>query len=182
MHWSPGDPATPGEKAATLMHMSDLPRFLCDEMLGSLCRYLRAAGYDTQLAQGGASDAELLRQARAEGRHFLTRDALVREHHAARGVALILPHESLDRLAARVGEEYRLDWLAHAFSRCLLDNTPLVPAGKTDIARAPADAIRPGEPLYCCPACGRIYWRGSHYRRMRGRLAGWQEAAGHRAP
>ena len=156
--------------------MSATPRFLCDEMLGSLCRYLRAAGYDTLLAQGGASDAELLRQARAEGRHFLTRDALVSEHNAARGVALILPHESLDRLAARVGEHYRLDWLARAFSRCLVDNTPLAPADQAAIARAPADAVRPGEPLYQCPACGRIYWRGSHYKRMRGRLAVWQQA------
>jgi len=26
-----------------------------------------------------------------------------------------------------------------------------------------------------CPECGRIYWRGSHFQRMRRRLVGWQE-------
>lgn len=156
--------------------MSAIPRFLCDEMFGHLCRYLRAAGYDTLLANGGASDAELLRQCRAEGRQFLTRDMLVREHKAAQGVALILPHEDLDHLAALLGAHYQLDWLARAFTRCLVDNTPLIPADDAASARAPADARRPGEPLYCCPQCGRVYWRGSHYKRMRRRLAGWQGA------
>lgn len=154
--------------------MSAAPRFLCDEMLGSLCRYLRAAGYDTLLAQNGTSDAELLRQCHAEGRQFLTQDLLVREHKAARGMALILPHEGLDHLAALLGAHYRLDWLGRAFTRCLMDNTPLVTAGAAALARAPADAVRPGEELRHCPQCGRVYWRGSHYKRMRARLAAWQ--------
>ena len=80
----------------------NMPSFLCDEMLGHLCRYLRAAGYDTRLANNGTSDAELLRQCHAEGRYFLTQDTLVREHQAAHGITLILPHTSLDRLAAAI--------------------------------------------------------------------------------
>ncbi|HEY5995092.1 MAG TPA: Mut7-C RNAse domain-containing protein [Gallionellaceae bacterium] len=163
--------------------MIAMPRFLCDEMLGHLCRYLRAAGFDTLLAQNGASDAELLRLCHEQGRQFLTRDRLVGEHKAARGVALILPHENLDHLAAILGAHYRLDWLARAFTRCLVDNAQLTPADEAIAARAPADARRPGEPLYCCPQCGRIYWRGSHYRRMRHRLAAWQAGQGaHSAP
>jgi uncharacterized protein len=154
--------------------MNAPPRFLCDEMLGHLCRYLRAAGYDTLLANNGASDAELLRQCRAERRYFLTQDTLISEHKAASGIALILPHAPLDRLAVLVGTHYRLDWTAHAFSRCLLDNTPLITADKAATARAPQDAQRPGEPLRQCPQCGRVYWRGSHYKRMQARLAAWQ--------
>jgi hypothetical protein len=161
--------------------MTDTPRFLCDEMLGHLCRYLRAAGYDTLLANNGASDAELLRQCHTEGRFFLTQDTLIREHKAASGVALILPHAQLDALAALVGAHYRLDWMEHAFSRCLVDNTPLVVADDAATARAPQDAQRPGEPLRHCPLCGRVYWRGSHYRRMREKLAAWQASAGRSA-
>ncbi len=153
-----------------------MPRFLCDEMLGSLCRYLRAAGYDTLLANNGTTDAALLRQCHAEERQFLTQDALVREHKAAHGTALILPHVPLDQLAALVGEHYRLDWLAHAFTRCLMDNTPLLAADAAARARAPQDARWPHEPLLHCPACARVYWRGSHYQRMRARLAAWQAA------
>jgi uncharacterized protein with PIN domain len=156
--------------------MNTMPRFLCDEMLGRLCRYLRAAGYDALLARNGTSDAELLRQCHAEGRHFLTQDMLVREHKAARGVALILPHVNLDHLAALLDKYYQLDWLDRAFTRCVVDNTLLLPADDGALARAPADARRPGEPLYYCPACGRIYWRGSHYKRMRAKLVAWQAA------
>ncbi len=156
--------------------MSALPRFLCDEMLGRLCRYLRAAGYDALLAHDGASDAELLRQCHAEGRHFLTQDQLVREHKAARGVALILPHASLDHLAALLGEHYRLDWLGHAFTRCLMDNTPLVVADAKATARAPRDAHRMDEPMRTCPVCDRVYWRGSHHKRMYAKLVAWQSA------
>jgi uncharacterized protein with PIN domain len=150
------------------------PRFLCDEMLGSLCRYLRAAGYDALFATAGESDSELLRQCREEGRYFLTQDQLVQEHKAARGVALLLPQGSLDHLAAALGAHLKLDWLGHSFTRCLEDNTLLIAADAAASARAPADALRPNEVLYHCPACGRIYWRGSHYKRMRARLVAWQ--------
>lgn len=153
-----------------------LPRFLCDEMLGSLCRYLRAAGYDALLARDGASDAELLRQCHTEGRYFLTQDTLVREHKAARDIALILPHAPLDRLAALLDAHFDLDWLGHAFTRCLVDNTPLVAADAAALARAPLDARHPEKPLRCCPTCGRVYWRGSHYKRMRAKLTAWQQA------
>ncbi len=154
--------------------MEILPRFLCDEMLGSLCRYLRAAGYDTLLANNGASDAELLRQCIAEGRYLLTQDTLIRRHKASNGIALIMPHAPLDDLAAEVGGRFQLDWVSHAFTRCLVDNTPLVPADAAAVARVPLDARKPDQPLHFCPACGRVYWRGSHYKRMRGRLAAWQ--------
>lgn len=156
--------------------MTALPRFLCDEMLGRLCRYLRAAGYDALLANGGRSDAELLRQCREEGRYFLTQDQLIEEHKAARGVALLLPQGDLDHLAAALGAHLELDWLAHSFTRCLEDNTPLAAADTEALARVPADALRPDEPLCHCPMCGRVYWRGSHYKRMRAKLTAWQAA------
>ena len=154
--------------------MNPITRFLCDEMLGRLCRYLRAAGYDALLAQGGANDAELLRQCHAEGRYFLTQDQLVREHKAARGVALILPHGDLDRLAVLTAAHFKLEWLSHAFTRCLLDNTLLVRADAAALEHVPPDVLKEDEPPYRCPGCGRVYWRGSHYRRMCAKLTQWQ--------
>src|SRR5512146_2679608 len=150
--------------------MSLPPRFLCDEMLGRLCRYLRAAGYDTLFANNGNPDRDLLQQCHDEGRYFLTQDQLVQEHKAARDIALILPQGDIDQLAAWLGARFRLDWLGQAFSRCLVDNTLLQPADPASLERVPADALRPGEPISLCPSCGRVYWRGSHYKRMHARL------------
>jgi uncharacterized protein with PIN domain len=154
--------------------MNSPPRFLCDEMLGRLCRYLRAAGYDTLFANNGHQDRDLLRQCHDEGRYFLTQDQLVREHKAARDVALILPQGDIDQLAALLGARFQLDWLSRAFTRCLQDNTLLLAADAASAASVPQDARRPGEPLTVCPMCGRVYWQGSHYKRMRARLAKWQ--------
>jgi uncharacterized protein with PIN domain len=143
-------------------------------MLGQLCRYLRAAGYDTLFANNGHQDRDLLRQCHDEGRYFLTQDQLVREHKAARDIALILPQGGIDELAALLGAHFQLNWLSHAFTRCLLDNTLLQPADAASAASIPPDARRPDEPLTVCPACGRVYWQGSHYKRMRARLVKWQ--------
>lgn len=154
--------------------MSTPPRFLCDEMLGSLCRYLRAAGYDAIFANNGAPDRDLLRQCHDEGRQFLTQDQLIREHKAARGVAFVLPQGDVDHLAPLLGAHFRLDWLSQAFTRCLEDNTPLLDADAQALQRVPPDARRPGEPCKYCPACRRVYWQGSHYKRMHARLVKWQ--------
>jgi uncharacterized protein with PIN domain len=139
-------------------------------MLGRLARYLRAAGYDTELASGGVADAELLRRARDERRVFLTRDALVAEHKAAAGVAIVLPRGDLDEMADALRQRLGVDWLHRPFTRCLVDNARLVPTSDDD--DCPADV--PSAEALRCPTCARVYWAGSHHRRMLARLRGWR--------
>lgn len=151
--------------------MEPEPKFLCDEMLGRLARYLRAAGYDTALAGEGEPDSALLRRANAEGRWFLTRDRRILEHKAAQPLALLLPVADLDGMAAALAACLRLDWLHRPFTRCLVDNTPLVAASDEHRPKLPKDV--PLDGVLHCPACGRLYWAGSHHRRMRARLTAW---------
>jgi uncharacterized protein with PIN domain len=156
--------------------MESAPRFLCDVMLARLARYLRAAGLDTALATSSATDAEILREAIGEGRWLLTADRKITEHKAAKGRVIQLPFGSLDLQAAVLSGQFDIDWLGHAFTRCLVDNTPLQPATAEFALQVPEDARQPVEELLACPNCGRVYWRGSHYKRMRRKLAEWQEA------
>lgn len=151
-----------------------MERFLCDEMLARLCRYLRAAGYDAALAQDGSPDRTLLRQCRDEARRFLTLDRRIHEHKAAAGMVVLLPSDQLDEQARTLTRAFGLDWLARAFTRCLLDNTPLRAADAAERGRVSWVRGDAGEPVAACPSCGRIYWRGSHYRRMREKLEAWQ--------
>lgn len=153
----------------------DLPRFLCDAMLARFGRYLRAAGFDTALADNHASDADILRQAIAEDRCLLTSDYKIMEHKAAAGRVVLLPFGSLDAQAQALKARFGLDWLSRAFTRCLEDNAVLVHATPEQILMIPADARRPDQPRLACPACGRVYWQGSHYKRMRARLTAWQK-------
>lgn len=148
------------------------PRFLCDEMLGRLARYLRAAGYDTALAAPGSPDRDLLQQAIAEGRQFLTCDRLILTHRAARGVACLLVPGPLDALAGALRARFAIDWLHAPFTRCLVDNTPLADSDHAAHPDLPPDLA--GRTIRRCPACGRRYWFGAHCRRMRLQLERWQ--------
>ncbi|MBS4097602.1 MAG: hypothetical protein KGZ83_12290 [Sulfuricella sp.] len=37
---------------------------------------------------------------------------------------------------------------------------------------------RADDELAACLTCERVYWRGSHYQRMRGKLESWQRGTG----
>ena len=150
----------------------DAPRLLCDEMLAAMARWLRAAGYDAALAPASAPDRSLLDQARTEGRVLVTRDRSLAAE--AKGVrAALLPEGSLDDQAAVLGRALGLDWRLAPFTRCMMDNAPLRPATAEEIAAMPETSRnRPG-PFRACPRCGRLFWPGSHVRRMAERLERW---------
>lgn len=142
-------------------------RFLCDEMLLRLARLLRAAGYDTRLAQG-ERDAELLALARAENRVLVTRDKRLAADAHPRAVLVEGrgAHAEAESLAAALP----IDWRLAPFSRCLVDNAPLRDAEPADLSRMPPEAHGLPGPFRACPACGRVYWPGSHVRRLDERL------------
>ena len=151
------------------------PRLLCDEMLERLGRFLRAAGYDTALARHGQTDAELIRLAGAEGRVLITRDRRL-VPPAGTSLAIVrLAADSLDLNALELRTRLGIDWLNAPFSRCLVDNAVLRTATLAERAGVPGKARDLGGPVTACPACRRIYWPGSHVRRMRLRLGRWRD-------
>lgn len=149
-------------------------KLLCDEMLKGLGRWLRTAGYDTAIAADGAPDETLLSLAADERRILLTCDRALAEV-APDGVrVLVLATERLDPAAEEVRDLLGIDWLHRPFTRCLRCNTGLRPARERELDGLPDETRRGAGPFTACPACGRIYWPGSHVRRMRARLERWQ--------
>lgn len=147
-------------------------RLLCDEMLARLGRYLRAAGYDTLFAFGGAPDRVWVEQARSEHRLLLTCDRRLLLLRGAGGVVRWLPQGELESQAALLRECVGVDWLWRPFTRCLIDNLVLAEASPGARLHMPS-CLRASEAREC-PGCRRIYWAGSHHRRMHGRLARWR--------
>jgi len=57
---------------------------------------------------------------------------------------------------------------AQPFTRCLSCNTLLRPIEKTQIApRLPPRVRESYERFATCDGCGRVFWEGTHWRRMR---------------
>jgi len=143
-------------------------RFLCDEMLASLARLLRAAGYDADLATGGQRDEAILARAKAEARVLLTRD---RRLASAGGPGAVLLAEATAEAQARaLSRALPIDWTLAPFTRCVVDNAPLRSATPEEVARMPQESQSRGGPFRACPVCGRLYWPGSHVKRMAARL------------
>jgi uncharacterized protein with PIN domain len=149
-------------------------RFLCDEMLARLGRWLRAAGYDTIIAEGGVPDRLLAARCAEEDRVLLTRDRHL--FAVARGVArtMLIAGDGIDETALGLRDALGIDWQHAPFTRCVVDNRPLEPAPPDLAMRVPERSRAAGGPLCVCPACGRLYWPGGHVRRMQQRLTAWQ--------
>ena len=146
-------------------------RFVADAHLGGLARLLRMAGFDT-LYDNGYHDAEIERIAREEGRVLLTRDReLLKRRSVELGCYLhaLDPPEQLRELFARL----HLAGEVRAFSLCLHCNLPLRPVSKEAVLeRLPPRVRETHREFTTCDACRRVYWKGSHYARMRGLLEG----------
>jgi len=142
-------------------------RFLCDEMLQRVGRWLRAAGYDTAIAESGEADSVLLQQARLQQRLLLTRDKGMPLHQGGDEYVVLLEGNRLQGLLKELTERLAIDWHYRPFSRCMECNTPLIEAPAEMESRVPAEAIRKDETLLYCPHCDKVYWEGSHVKRMR---------------
>jgi len=154
-----------------------MPRLICDEMLTRLGHWLRAAGYDTLIAEPGMPDRLLLGQAIAEGRQLLTRDRKMLERKGASEVVLLLAGGDLDAWAGELTERLEIDWLHRPFSRCLGCNDELLPGPGAYADQLPAYVPAEEIPTFHCPACAKAYWLGGHSERMRRRLSAWQRIA-----
>jgi uncharacterized protein len=152
----------------------DEPRWLVDEMLGHLSRYLRFLGYDTEYVRG-VDDDEIVARARREGRRIITRDRTLSRR--LRDSVLLTRTD----LAGQMGElqsafpELRSEV---RFDRCSVCNGRLAalegpPTDLPAVEQMPPE-VRDGErPLFACVACGHLYWEGSHTQTVRNRLAAW---------
>lgn len=151
-----------------------MERFLCDEMLCRLGRWLRAAGYDTRIAEAGQPDRQLVELALRESRTLLTRDRKLAEFRHADQCVEVIVGDRIDTQVKELGRFHPIDWLHAPFTRCLICNQPLVAAEPGRRDEMPPFSRERATVLLTCSGCGRLFWDGSHVRRMHARLAAWQ--------
>ena len=142
------------------------PRFVLDAHLGRLAGYLRMLGFDA-LYRNSFSDAELAAISSEEQRILLTRDRGLLKHGAVTH-GYWLRQTGGRRQLAEVVARFDLASSIQPFTRCMACNGLLLPVPKDRVRHLlPARTAELYEEFCQCPECDRIYWPGSHYRRMR---------------
>jgi uncharacterized protein len=140
-------------------------RFIADAHLGRLATHLRLLGFDTKLARA-EEDAEVVEISRCERRILLTRDRELLKHGSLTHGLFIHARHPRQQLV-EVLQRLDLNRSIRPFSRCLECNESLQQVPVDIVAgRIPASVKSRFSEFRQCPSCARVYWPGSHYRRM----------------
>ena len=141
-------------------------RFVADSHLGGLARLLRMAGFDT-LYRNDYQDREIAGIAGREGRIALTRDRdLLKQRGISHGcyVHSLKPARQFGEIVARLD----LARSFRPFTLCLECNAPVRKIAKETVFNELPESVKVNhENFTICDHCRRIFWEGSHWRRMR---------------
>lgn len=148
-------------------------KFVLDCHLGKLAKFLRFAGFDT-LYKENFEDAEIAEISVTEKRVVLTRDRnLLKRKIIDHGHYV---HEiKIDKQFTEVVRHFDLINQIQLFSRCSLCNGLLIDVEKEAIKHQ----IEPKTRQYIkefkqCNDCQHIYWKGSHYKKIKNLINSWK--------
>ncbi|OGW34797.1 MAG: hypothetical protein A2010_01310 [Nitrospirae bacterium GWD2_57_9] len=140
-------------------------KFIADVMLGRLAKRLRLLGFDV-LYDPLLDDNSIIRLSLEQDRLILTRDAGL----AARPLAnrhLFLSAVKVQDQLSQFLHDLRLEAECKPLTRCSECNGLLTPAAKEELKDlVPPYVYEHHEGFRMCKACGRIYWTGTHVKRM----------------
>jgi len=153
-------------------------KFIADNNVGKLARWLRVMGYDTLLFTK-KNDNKMIRTALSENRTVLTRDAQFMKRRLVTSgklkATLIEQDDPIAQLKGTVGK-LNLSYCFNPFSLCLECNQELIPRSREEVRNmVPAHAFETQNQYMECPACHRIYWRGTHWQAMDKKLRAFKE-------
>ena len=141
-------------------------RFVADDHLGRLARFLRLLGFDT-LYEGDWDDPELVRISTSENRILLTRDVGLLKHGSITHGCYVRATDPREQVTEVVRRLHLTRHLA-PFTRCTTCNGELVQVAKDEIAhRLPPRTRRHVDEFQVCASCDKIYWQGAHHSELR---------------
>ena len=148
-------------------------KFFADNNVGKLAKWLRMMGYDTRFFNG-SDDSHMIAIALAEGRVILTRDTqIMRRRVVTSGQlkAILIQGDEPEQQMRQVISSLNLDCQFRPFTICLECNQPLVPRTREQVKDLVPPYVFQTQVQYVeCSTCHRIYWRGTHWQAMTGKL------------
>ena len=156
-------------------------KFIADNNVGKLARWLRLIGYDTLLFKQ-KDDGQMIKIALSENRVILTKDAQFMKRRLVTNGKLKTIHIKQDDPKLQVQEVVKtlnLNYHFKPFSLCLECNRALVARDKEEVKNlVPARVFETQTQYTECPACQRIYWPGTHWQAMVKKLQDLQGKCG----
>ncbi|MBC7129009.1 MAG: Mut7-C RNAse domain-containing protein [Thermoplasmatales archaeon] len=143
-------------------------KFLCDEMLGRLAKWLRVMGYDV-LYLKNVEDEKIVENAIKEDRILLTRDKKLAKKFKN---SLYIEEKDLDGQIRKVVEAFEITKNEENFlSRCIICNVEIEEIEKEKVkGKVPENVFENFEEFWICKKCGRIYWAGTHWKNMKEKM------------
>ncbi len=141
-------------------------RFILDVHLGKLAKYLRMAGFDT-FYRNDLKDDEIIKRSVEENRIILTRDKGILKNSLVQKGYYIRSQNPWEQLKETI-LRFQLQSSIQFLSRCMECNGIIAEVKKKEIEKF----LKPGtsrnfDKFFRCTNCGRIYWEGSHFTRMK---------------
>lgn len=145
--------------------MNEPIKFIADGMLGSLARWLRLTGFDTEYFSG-KDKYFLAYRARNEKRIVLTRDRKFVSQHPT--ISILVESEGLASQLKEVKRKLNLSLNRDKFfSLCSICNQPLQPRSLSEVVnQIPPYVAKTQKNFSQCEKCGRIYWQATHWEKM----------------
>ncbi len=144
-------------------------KFAVDCMLGKLARWLRILGFNS-LYFRSIQDGALLQKAREEDRILLTRDRDLFQR-AGPERSLFISSDEWRLQLEQVLEFFDLKDEVSVFSRCPECNHTLKILSRSRARNlAPLHVAETASGFSLCPGCSRVFWKGSHQKRMQGMI------------
>ncbi|MFH1031282.1 MAG: Mut7-C RNAse domain-containing protein [Chloroflexota bacterium] len=144
-------------------------KFIADNNVGQLDRWLRMMGYDT-LFFDGSDDRDMVEAALTEDRIILTRDTQLMKRGliaSGRVKAVLIKSDRPELQMRQIMEELDVDTSFKPFTLCLECNQPLEEKTREQVKELiPPYVYKTQNQYRQCPRCHRIYWRGTHWQAM----------------
>ena len=141
-------------------------KFLADDMVGKLAKWLRILGYDVRYYHS-IDDEKLISTANSERRILLTRDSKIADPGRVRQ-CVFLESDDYRAQLRRVLTLFALKpGRDKIFSRCLICNEKLVEIDRERAkGKVPPFVFETRERFIACEKCNKIYWKGTHNERV----------------
>jgi uncharacterized protein with PIN domain len=147
------------------------PKFVLDTHLGRLARYLRLLGFDT-IYSNDFEDNEIIKISLDDNRIILTRDkGILKNNSVTHGyyIRSQKPKEQINEVIIR----FHLESLVRPFTVCSLCNGKIVSVSKDSVTEHLKSLTKKHyNRFYMCSECKKIYWEGSHYKRIKNFISG----------